>query len=330
MLLKSKVSLILLAVFVLLLGFYHVIQRLVIFQSFVVLEREDAKKNMERCVEALQREIHHLDLLANDWAAWDDTYKFVKDRNNDYVKACLVPETFTNDQLNLLYICNEKGEVAWGEVRDLKTMDKIQLHDFPLKTFPQTHPLFVLENSKGPIAGCFLTERGPMLVASRPILTSKNEGPSRGFLIMGRLLDANAVKILREQARVDFQLWPIKGNFIPLEERGVLNQITRKDPLLIKELRDDRLQIYTTFSDILGAPALLIRADISRDITQHGKSAIFFATFSIIAAGLATFIVIWILLKRIVTEPISILTNHIITIGKTDDLSSRLSFKRGD
>jgi HAMP domain-containing protein len=30
------------------------------------------------------------------------------------------------------------------------------------------------------------------------------------------------------------------------------------------------------------------------------------------------------------TEPISILTNHIITIGKTDDLSSRLSFKRGD
>lgn len=328
--LRSKIALILIGVFILYLGFYYGIQRFVIFPSFVALEQEEAKKDMERCVEALYREVHHLDAFVHDWASWDDTYRFIEDRNTSYIQGNLVFDVFKNNSLNLIYYCNTKGEVIWGEVRDLETTNLLQLGDFPHTAFSPTHPLLAHKRLESSIAGIFMTERGPMLIASRPILTSNNEGPIRGALIMGRFFGADLVKTIEEQTRITFQLRPVKNDSLTVNEKDVLPQITAGHPVLIKEAGNDRLHVYTTYPDILGTPALLMRAEIPRDITHKGTMALWFTTSSIIAAGLVIFIVMWILLKVIVTDSIGVLTQHIVTIGRNDDLLSRLSMKRRD
>jgi sensor domain CHASE-containing protein len=95
--LRLKVLLILSVVVVLYVGLYCGIQRLFVMPSFLEVEQNVAVKDVERCISALRREIHHLDLLTHDWAAWDDTCQFVEDRNSNYVKANLTPETFENN-----------------------------------------------------------------------------------------------------------------------------------------------------------------------------------------------------------------------------------------
>jgi sensor domain CHASE-containing protein len=60
--------------------------RWVVFRSYRSLEQTEADKDIARCMGALRSEIHHLSLLTNDWAAWDDTYRFVQDRNENYIK----------------------------------------------------------------------------------------------------------------------------------------------------------------------------------------------------------------------------------------------------
>lgn len=328
--LRSTIVLILLGVFFLYLGFYYGIQRFIIFPSFVALEQEETKKDIDRCVEALRREIHHLDAFTYDWAAWDDTYQFVEDRNTFYIESNLVLDTFIDSSLNLIYICNLKGEVVWGEVRDLKTMEVIQLRDFPQNALLQTHPLRAHKSLESSIAGILMTERGPMLVASRPILTSNNEGPIRGTVIMGRFLGADLIKTLEAQTRVTFQLWPVNNRGIPLNEKEALAHITASHPVFVEESNDDYLHVYTTYPDILGAPGLLLRVEAPRDITRRGTNALVFATFSIIAAGVILFMAMWLLLRKIVTDSITKLTHNIVAIGEKKDFSSRLSVKRND
>lgn len=100
--LKSKIILILFIVLVLYTCVEYLIQSFVIYPSFTKLEQDEAEKNMKRSLEALHREIHHLDLLCNDWATWDDTYRYVQDRNEAYREASLNSESFKISNLNLI------------------------------------------------------------------------------------------------------------------------------------------------------------------------------------------------------------------------------------
>lgn len=73
--LQYRVASILLAVFALFGALDYGVQRLVLAPSFLALEREEVQKNVDRAVQAVQREAQLLAPSATDWAVWDDTYR---------------------------------------------------------------------------------------------------------------------------------------------------------------------------------------------------------------------------------------------------------------
>jgi len=328
--LRTKILLILVVVVVLYAGLDYGIQRLVVFPSFVALEQDEANKDLNRCFEAIRRESYHLDTFNHDWAAWDDTYQFVQDRNVEYISSNLVAQTFIDNRLNLIYLCDKKGQVVWGEIRNVETWQQMHLQAFPPLALPPEHPLLSHNSVGSAISGVFPTEFEPMLISSRPIVTTNSEGPIRGTLIMGRFLDEEYIETLVEQTRVDFHLWPVAGNALPVDERKVLDSLSRDGPLLISEDNGDLLRIYGTFPDIEGVPALLVRANIPREISARGNGALRFALFSILLAGIVVLVVLFVLLQKTVVAPIDKLRTHVVRIGKSDDLTTRLSLERQD
>ena len=92
--LRTKILLIVLGIVVFYGGMNYAIQRTVIIPSFEELEREGARKDLERCLAAIEREVEAVDTLCHDWAAWSDTHTFALDRNVDYVKSNLMDETY--------------------------------------------------------------------------------------------------------------------------------------------------------------------------------------------------------------------------------------------
>jgi len=333
--LKTKIVLILVGIF-LLYGFVdYTIQRLIIFPSFLALEREEARQDIARCVQALKREIYHLDALCHDWAAWNDTYAFVQMPTTDYVAANLVPETFVNNGLHLLYILNTTGMVVWGEIYDARDKLPIEMSDFPKPFFPMNHPLLAPTTSRTPledvkIAGVFMTGRGPMLISARPILDSANQGPIRGTLLMGRLLDDELIRTLGEQTQVDFRITPLQQPHLEPAISAIVQQLTPKAPYRITEQGADVLQIDTTFSDIKGNPALLISAQLARKISARGTSTFRYALSSLFAAGLTLLLVLLGLFQNVVLNPISRLTQHAVAIGQTGNLNRHLLIPRQD
>lgn len=333
--LKSKIGLILVLIFVLYGVIDFGIQRFIIFPSFISLEREEAIKNSKRSVEAIQREIHHLDSLCHDWAAWDDTYEFAKTRSKEYIEENVPQIVFPDNDLNLIYYYDTDGSVIWGEIHDLEKEELMYLPDFSEDSLPKTHPLLSFKTRKEPLSevtvkGVRMTEKGPMLIASRPILTNNNEGPIRGALIMGRFLNDNIVKTLIEQTQVDFKVFPIQSGSLPEPIKDIPNRFTDKSSHLIEISGDDYLDTYTTFPDIKGDTALLIRSKLPRKIAAEGYATIRYAMCSVLIAGLGVLIVMLLLLQKTVLKPITELKNHTLSVAKTGDLSTRLFMQRRD
>ena len=72
---------------------YLIVDR-AIYPSFVELETTKAHDNLNRVVRAVESEVRHLDLLAHDWASWDDSYEFIVDQNQEYKDSNLVVTSF--------------------------------------------------------------------------------------------------------------------------------------------------------------------------------------------------------------------------------------------
>ena len=332
---RLRVLIILLCVLILYAGLDYGIQRLVVYPSFISLERREAEKEIERCVAALRRELHHLDGLCHDWAAWNDTYEFVEDRNADYISGNLLDESYQNNQINLLAICKPDGEVIWSRAVDTVSRKPLAIDRFPSDSLGPDHPLLAFRPDMDSwpsvtVTGVLLTDHGPMLVSSRPILRSNHTGPVRGAMIMARFIDRTVAQTLSQQTRSDLKIWPIGGPGLPEEERRVPWKITRVAPIFIEEQDRNTLKVYAVFPGIGVERALLMRVDVQRMISAEGLIASRYTQLSIILAGGVVLAVMYLLLQKTLISPLSRFTTHVKAIGQSDNLSGRLFSCRTD
>jgi sensor domain CHASE-containing protein len=334
--LSTKIPLILLVVVALYVGLEYTVQHRVILPSFKALEREEARKDMQRAMAALQRELDQLSQSCRDHASRDQAYRLAADRNADYIETNLAATSFTDSRVDLIYIVDPEGEVIWGRCYQPGSTQEVHLVGLPRDRLSQGHPLLALAGDPRPlsevsVSGILRTERGPMLIVSRPILTSAGEGPARGALIMGRFFTDRVLRTIAERAQVTLETRAIlrSSNQPSWSETGI--RLYNLDEELLFEERNARvLSVYTTLYDIMGDPVLLVRLDIPRMITAKGAASMRFAMLSVMAAGSILLLVLLLLLQMTVIGPVARLTEHAITVGKTAALSERLEIDRSD
>ena len=309
MTLKKKIPGILLVLMTMAAVSNFAVHRWVIYPNYAAMEQAQAKKDLIRCVTALKDEIAHLDAFTNDWAAWNDTCRFVAERTADYIDSNLGPHTFLDNALNLIAFYDLQGRLVWSGTYDLTTGRPVRIQPFDRPALPATHPLLLRAGTENPIRGLFASDQGPMLVASRPIITSDRKGPPRGSLIMGRLLSPALAGDLVQKTQVDHRIWSLNDTMLPREEREAAGNMKGQSDFSVYE-KDRRLQVYTTVPDISGVPLLLIRADVSREISAKGIAAIKYAVLSDTLVSIAILAALVSLLQFAVIRPVSQLTRY--------------------
>ncbi|GAB0056484.1 Sensor histidine kinase RcsC [Candidatus Magnetaquicoccaceae bacterium FCR-1] len=306
--LNGKLLRVVLLVAVLFIGISGLVQRFVIYPSFERLDEEHALENGRRSVQAIHRELHHLGLMAQDWAFWDDTYRFIEDQYPEYLSSNLAPEIFANVHVDVLFYYNQAGDVVWGHVID----DRKDIHVWP--EFPVNRPDHPLRNHPDPLEGhrsILVTERGLLLVATFAILTSDRKGPARGTLLMGRFLDEDLVKTLREQTGVAFQLWGVSEGLAE-PERLVVNQFMgdEKSSHLLR-IAPMVSHFYTLLPDADSRRTILLRADSHRDHAALGGRTIHWGLALQLSSAMVVLVVLMVYLRRIIIRPIRALTERI-------------------
>lgn len=278
----------------------HLTQRLMILPSFIRLEREDAEKDLDRCLDAISREIYHLDKLCGDWSAWDETYQFVKDKNQAFLTANIDWPTLESDSgLNLIMFYTLKGERIWGEVYDSLAGGKIELNELGAPALGPNRHLFEFSSESGKRTGLILTSRGPLLLSSRPVMRTDGSGSASAGLIMGRFLSEQILKTLAHQTKVNFSATGL-NNDPPLtrEEARALEQLAGRK-FVLNELSADTLLGFTVVRDLQGKPALLLRASFPRNVLKQGIVTTRLAAWAAEAALVlaVTMIMLWHILR---------------------------------
>ena len=298
--------------------------------EFTALEQRAAEKNLERAFDAIQREAFLLDVLAHDYASWDATYAFVKSRDRAFYESNLSPSALGEAVLDWAIVVDSSGEIISGPIRDLQSGELLEIAEFPQERWSKSHPLLLGDTRVKTIVGLMGTSGGPMLVAARDILTSTNGGPSRGRVIMGRKLDAAFIEGIGARTYIDLAAWPFSDASVPRAVREALlsDGADRFHPIAGSD--GERLDVYTLFRDIAGAPALILRASLPREITQRAAYVNRLSLLWFLIQGLALAFMIMVLLHKAILAPLAALTRQLQTIRATNDLTIDVSTERND
>jgi PAS domain S-box-containing protein len=323
---RQKTVLIVSLTLLLLVSIVFAVSQTVVMGSYADLEQQDTEVNVNRALSALREELDMLAIMANDWATWDDTYRFMQDLNQEYIETNLVNTTFSGLGLNVIFFVDPSGQVVYAKGFDLKAGQETSLPVSLLEHIAADSPLVYHSNEESSLSGVIVLPEGPMLTASEPILTSEGEGPIRGALVFGRYLDSDGISKLAKVTGLPITMYGASEAGMPDDFKQALLALAKDKPVFVRPQNDSTIAGYGLVTDIYGEPALILRVDLPRSIYHQGKTmAMYVVAFlgggTILVGGLCL-----LLLQTSVLSPLSRLSTTVRSIRSRKDLDTRVPY----
>jgi sensor domain CHASE-containing protein len=197
--LRSKIVLLLLAVVLAYAGLDHLLQRALVYKSFVDLEESVAKKDIQRVNDGIRAEIDRLALDCEGWAGSRDLRRVVSVLDMAAFERVFPEDKFQSDTLHVVCVCDTKGTILHSRVHDGDRHVDVTMKGFAVGDSLVDEALISAAEPKPfAIRGLMDTERSLLLVASHPILPGTGAdatGKPIGTLVVGRFLSTVAEAI---------------------------------------------------------------------------------------------------------------------------------------
>ena len=295
------------------------VQQQILLPSFIELERQAAKTDMQRVEQALRRELDLLLITARDYGNWDESYRFMQDRNPEYVASNLTSDTMETLRVNAIALITLDGDYASMATTQPESGHAPELDLLASGRFPADNPWRAEIQDGRAIAGILNTNQGALLAALAPILDGKGGKLHRGMVLFGRLLTNEEIARIGEQAQVRLS----RVALLPAD----LQAATRTE-ILVEGKKST--EVFRLFADVAGAPVLKLRIEVPRAISARGTEVVRYATLFLLASGVVVLLLTIVLLHRTVLSPLAKVTRQAVAVGDNDDLSARINLDRSD
>ena len=311
---RWKVTALITALFAVLGAAEIFIAKVVLMPSFSELESKEASIAMRRVQYGMELTLDQLALTAGSWGNWTDAYRFAQDHNRTFSDEQVTPSGLKQLNLNALLFVDLAGNILASNDLDLQSQRSLNLkltsrhelaEDFPWRTN--------LRNGRA-AQGLLRTEQGILMIAAAPVLDGYGHGPSRGMVVIGRLLSAAEIQKIGARAQANVSM-------MSMGDAGIPNSALKTDAVT---------EVYRTLNDLYGQPILTLRVDVPREITHRGYSAVYYAIGYLLAAAVLIVILLIVILNRVVLNPLALVTRHAVKIGEGKDFTTRLDFKGHD
>jgi signal transduction histidine kinase len=294
----------------------------ILLGGFITLENQLQRTNVERAISALADTLLALDTLNASYAMWDDTYAFVQHPYDEYIADNWYDDYLLDAQLSLIVITDTAGRVVFSKAYDLVEQ---RVAEVPLRfrQFGPEDPLLQHVSITSGITGLVLLPDDPMLISARPIVTSQEQGPARGTLIMGRYLDAQEVARLAESTHFQLSVLRLDQAVTP-ELRAVYEQLLDNAPLLTQTPTEAVIEGYTLIPDLDHGEGLILRVDSPRSIYAQGQISVRSFMGVLLAIGVVFGVAMLTLIDRVVLRPLAALSTRLRQIGRGRNLNARI------
>ena len=319
--LRLKIALIGLPLFLVLFAALHLTARNVLVRSFDAMEMDAARQQADTALRVVENSQSQMVALTKDWAYWDDTYEFVQDGNEAYITSNLADSTFTTLHLSVMAFVDLSGRVVCARAFDLERNKAVPVPTSFLRRLQAKNAPFF---GKSGISGILLLPEGPMMIVSRPVLTSARTGPAKGTLVFGRILGNTAVKGFKSLTNTDLSLRRLTDEkaFAGLGRTGSLPSGER---VVTRQSSERIMETNVLLRDVYGRPALVMTIPMRRTIHLQGMASLRLLDLSIALLGIAFVLLSFFATERLLLRRLSRLQGQLQSIDVKGELSRRMT-----
>lgn len=322
--LRVRVELVLFIVFGLVIGLSYAIQRFVVIPGLDPVERETAQKDMERCAEALRRQALLLQAKAMEWA------ERIGEREDWGESGEPIPKAeLEGAGVSAVYWLVKAGPRLLYLAPDLDPRVELLKPAGASGAWTDQATLDALEKPGATATGAVLCSQGPALAAASAV-SIRFGTDTAGVVLVLRMLDRIMIDHMQRESAIDFQIWPVNDPALSQEELGVVQELLAGKDIQVMESGEEEFRVYSSYASISGQPVLLLRSQIHRSLLARARSTMERGLLAQVGIGLIALVVLIILFRRTVMDALSLLTSHTTSIGRSNDLSSRLALDRSD
>jgi len=327
--LRIKTLIILGVIFTILFIILTTVIQSIILTSYIKVETQTVDRNIQRAVNAFSHEFDSLQKLSYDWSAWNDTYTFVEDRNQAYIDANLQDDAFQETGINIMMFYNTSFDLVFGKAYDQQSENETPIPQALVQELTEHDWLLHHNSTKSYVQGVVLLPSNILLFASRPILTSSEEGPIHGTLLVGKYLTADRIAEISNLITLPFTIARLDST-LPKDFEIARLSLTKEKSMFIQPLNETTIAGYSLINDIDDNPILILRVEQPRDIYQEGIVSIWNLIIFLLIITLIIFISIIIILEKLVISPLKKLKDNILDISTTRELSKRITPQGND
>jgi diguanylate cyclase (GGDEF)-like protein len=268
-----------LAAMVLIVGVFYA-ARTVLSHSFASIEADEARQSTERVRQALQADLHQLDVAVEDYALWDDFYDFVKSGTPDQLDHYFSRRGLDNIHVDVVWVVDEQGRTVLQLDTDAPAGGLTQLSPATLASLRSyTSLLRAAPDTSKRTAQFVRMPLGAMAVAVRQINRDLRPAASAGTLVFGRYLRTGLIERLEQTSQS-----PVRATL--LDERGRpllsvppavgewLASVGSGPDLLIQTGDPATLRSHALIRDVEGRPLVVLSTTVARTALQIGKRTI--------------------------------------------------------
>ena len=199
----------------------------VLMPSFSELETKEASIAMRRVQYGMELTLDQLALTAGSWGNWTDAYRFAQDHNQAFIDEQVTPSGLKQLNLNALLFIDLAGNILASNTIELPSAKSLNLELTGLRQLAEDFPWRTNLRDARPTQGLLQTEHGILMVAAAPVLDGYARGPSRGMVMMGRLLSAAEIQQIGAHAQANVAMVPLRAADIPnsLVKTDVVTQV---------------------------------------------------------------------------------------------------------
>ncbi len=297
-------------------GTVYVFHRGVILTKFADIEHREAVTNVERAINAIAVEADRLRATSIDYADWDATRSFMSEQSEVYVTENLTSTNVGSLRINIMGIAKPDGTVLRGTANDEENEESAALYEEMLGKLAVTDTLKQI-GIGAKKTDIILTTHGPMLIVSTHVPTSLKAPESMGTLFIGRLLTDEVVGTFARLSAVQMTLVPAAASHqLAMTGDSVVIHTTPEfgsDP--------QRILGNTTILDARGRSVLTMNVSTPRFVYGVGlETARATSVILVVGCAASLALLLW-LTNRLIIRPIHRLSDHLVRVGETGDLS---------
>ncbi|MFT5050187.1 MAG: two-component system NtrC family sensor kinase [Chlamydiales bacterium] len=320
--LRSKIALVLLVTVSAVAGGDQALNFLHFAHRFRTLEVERAREQLQSIEQAVAAQIDDIDRAAAFSAAaisagLPSGAKKIADREASILRGL---------PFDVILAYDSQGQVLFHKTAKPLTGANLALREMPNERLSPDSVLLRSGADGSPLCGIFNTSRGPLLLASREV------GPPFSLRIaVGTLLDPERLTRLAQRGGVDAQIEWLTNRTATEEQNGIVMGVESHDGFYTDAGDHAPFhRAWAVMNGLSGAPALLLRVSAPRDHDALRSEFVRYDILTAVAMVLLFPLVVLFLLQRIVTGPLTKLTNHVLAIGESDETDARLGLERRD